>query len=247
MIDVCRDGVWVLVLLRISNVYTSNSSYYTLLLIPIGALFYLAIRRLSDISVVNGRIRISMSERLRNSRLQRVSNKLFRQAMEHARQLDDMTLAVEGMAMRLGELTKIMSDESGKPLRESEVYKMIGNAIGTRYSYVAAMHRDLICVSDAPYREVSARVLYERQLNDGSLRIKRKAGVEEFLERSRIVCYSDLSLELLQRYTKKDCVGISALNSTEFEALKNSEGLYCKGNALLLFLELSKRAGLVVC
>ena len=247
MTEYFRDGMWVFGLLYASNIRMSNSGYYTLLLIPLGALFCLAIRKLSDIGMVNRGICIGMSEGLGKVELLKVSNKLFQQALEHAQQQNNMMLAVEGMAVRLGELTKIMGVESGMPLNESGVYKMVGHAIGARYGNVAAIRRDLICVSDTPYKEACAGVLYERRLDEGLLRIKKRVGVDEFLERCRTICYNDLNLGLMQLYTKKDCAEISTISSGELGVLKSIEGLYYRGNALLLFLELSKRVEVVGC
>lgn len=228
-----------LTLLSIVGPYTHYSNCYALLLIPAGALLYLAIKRLSDINALNRGINITVGDSTVRAEVVRVDKGLFLSVLVRVRKMNDSILAVSGMAVRLGELVKAMAVETGKDLQESNVHKSIGRIAHTCGDVCMTVFGDFICSSSAPYREVVARSLYEEVLNDGAFRAKEKTNVVGFLRAVGVICYSDLSLQLLQRYSQAGHTKINVLNKTERCELTRSETLYNKGNALLLFLELS--------
>lgn len=233
-------------LLSIIDYYAYYRNYYMLLLIPVGALLCLVIKKLSDFSALNRGIGIKINDDLGKIEVLGINGGIFNSVLEHTQQLNNAMFVVDGMAVKLGEFAKVIENESGRVLKGFDVYGGFKHVIDMFGNSVVTMHRDFICFSDAPYREVSARVIYEKVMDDGSLKTKKKTGIKEFLKRSGVICYNDLDLELLRRYLKIS-TKVSVLNSFELRALRSAEGLYHKGNALLLFLELGKLVEVVEC
>ena len=230
---------------------TSLSAYpancYALFLILIGALLFLAIKKLSDSNALNKRIYIKVDDRTDCAKVLKIDRALFYSALERVRMSNNAMLAVKEIAIKFGELAKVISEDTGKALRESDICRYLKDMPDTQSGVHASVYKDLLCVSDSPYVEVSARVLYEKEINDRGFRMKRKTGSDKFLKESRMICYSDLSLWLACHYSDIGCTKISVLNFAERDALASLEALCHKGNALLLFLDLSHAVEVLEC
>ena len=240
MID-CYMRIWVLFSAASPKVYYND---YSMLLIPIGILICFVIKKLSDFDSLNRGVSIRACDDVEGVEVLKVDSTLFQSVLTCTKQSSNAMLAVKGMAVELSELANVMTNKTGSAIKELEVFKCQKNM--PTYCN-AAVHKNLVCVSDTPYREAVARMYYDRAINNGTFSAKKKMRIGEFFKACRFICYSDLSADLIKRYSKIGCIRTGVLNDTERSALVHSENICGKGNALLLFLRLNNRLEVVYC
>lgn len=200
-----------------------HNPYMSLLLLPIGVLFFLLIKFSSDLGASKKTVTIYHGDTVKE---ETGGTGKGISAMEEAQKRNDGTFILKGLPVRICEMGYYGIDAC-----------FGGNII---------VHNGMLChgKGGCSYRGFIARQAYDEFMCNGNLAIKGSMGHDAFLSANGIVAYYDINAENLHVIKR---LTIAVMNLAQRNSLGNRKTVFARGNALLLFRSVTGSLEVIEC
>lgn len=218
-------------------VQSYHISYYSLVLIPLGLVFYLLIKFGSDISISNKALMINSSD-YANTEESLIKFGGWVDAIRDTQRKNDNVFMLKGLPIEINELG----------LESAALYhgRYLGILLGS--NGVIRVHNGMLLVDGGKdcYRDFAARKAYDRFITCGDFSLKGSDSMVGFLGRNNIVATRDINIGCLNRKAPKS-INLFSFNKIQGRILENRKHLFAEGNGLLLFLSVNGAIKVVYC
>lgn len=201
--------------------YAHAINYYSLMVIPLGIVLYLAIRFGSDFSISHRPVAINNENT--SSIIEQVDAKDLLGPIWSARTKNDRTFILKGLPLRIVELAQ------GKAMLAYYKCLLSCNNI--------MVHGDMLSFGDdCTYSNFAARKVYDEFIEDGSGILKKSDDTARFLERNHIIAFDNLCIGSLRRRSRKNSARVFVFGFGQKRKLDSSQLLFSPGNGIIAFL-----------
>lgn len=207
----------------------SYKGYYGLVFLVVGVLLYLLIRFGSDITASNKRLVVRSGDSSASGKAGESTAYLI-SLVQKVREIEDNTLMVKGLPIRLSELEMICA----------------GATFGLENTNI--IHNGMLYTGSTkePYIEFGARMTYDEFVEHGNFTVRKNDSFSRLLGRNHIVAGIDLALAIMAK-NSNNVASVLNFNKEQELILEARKRLFLQGNALLLFLSINGFVRVMTC
>jgi hypothetical protein len=204
-----------------------HTNYYTLLLIPLGIVFYLLIKLGSDFSISNRDLIINSSNYFRDKPYLDQLSDLF-EKIDTVQKINDRIFMIKGMPIKVNEL----EFESN-----SEYYcRYLAISLTSKGNMKVHDGMLLNCNEKSYYEWFAVRKGYDEFIKTRNFTLSKMDNVAKFLNRNSIFVVRNLNLVRLNSQSGRKVINLFTFCPFNDRVFENKKSLFAEGNALLLFL-----------
>jgi hypothetical protein len=213
-------------------------NYLSLVLLPVGASFYVFIRILSERKTSNKEVTIIFDDEQEGS-YSKLDKTLVLDAAVQLRRRDARMSMVKALPVSVDEVSAALYELSG--YQSSIGIEESVNSVCTDAYY------GVLCRSAMPYREIAAKRLYETAMHTGSYVLKDGMSMSSFLKSNGVVHFVEMYSGLVRRLYGSNRVSISVSTCSEEKSIRALLVRCSRACAFLLFNELNGFVSVVGC
>ncbi len=222
-----------------------HTSYYTLLLIPLGIALCIVIKFLSDSSITNAKLFINISDDT-SFGMQKKGKDEVLTAIDDAGKKDDMQNIIRGLPVSIAAIESKLC-RYGISIRADTKYSIDLKSY-IEINGLGKVYNGLLCMTMIDdYREtLLAKMAYERFIECGGFILRKGDSIGSFIKNNNMIDYSAINFGRLNSNCRYP-ISIFSFGKLDSKRIAMQELICSKGNSSLLMLSLSGLAVVVDC